>query len=341
MEQTLGKRIVANRKRLNLTQEQLAEQLGVTAQAVSKWENDQSCPDIGILPKLASIFSITTDELLGSEPVDQVHQAEVVEEDEDGVQIRTGSGKYNWEFKWDSGRKSAVCFAIWVLGVGVLYLLSQLLSWELSFWDVLWPTSIFVFGINRLLEKWSFFALACTLFGGYFLADKIFTFPFDIGGSTIWAVLIILFGLSLLADAFRKPKKPKITIKNNNVKINSGKKQNDYTCDGDTFAYAACYGDCHQLVTMQTLREGDIGVSFGDFTVDLTGVEHVAPGCEINAGCSFGELEIIVPKRFRVITEGGTFLASVEIEGTPDQTPVGEITLNGGVSFGEITIRYV
>ena len=64
MEQTLGKRIVDNRKRLKLTQDQLAEKLGVTAQAVSKWENDQSCPDITILPKLADIFGISTDELL-------------------------------------------------------------------------------------------------------------------------------------------------------------------------------------------------------------------------------------------------------------------------------------
>lgn len=53
MEETLGKRIVFHRKRLGLTQDALAERMGVTAQAVSKWENDQSCPDIGALPKLA------------------------------------------------------------------------------------------------------------------------------------------------------------------------------------------------------------------------------------------------------------------------------------------------
>ena len=42
MQETIGKRIMQNRKQLKLTQDQLAEQLGVTAQAVSKWENDQS-----------------------------------------------------------------------------------------------------------------------------------------------------------------------------------------------------------------------------------------------------------------------------------------------------------
>lgn len=42
MEETLGKRIAFHRKRLALTQDALAEQLGVTAQAVSKWENEVS-----------------------------------------------------------------------------------------------------------------------------------------------------------------------------------------------------------------------------------------------------------------------------------------------------------
>ena len=64
-EETLGSRIAAHRKRLGLTQDALAEQLGITAQAVSKWEKDLSCPDISMLPRLAEIFQVTTDSLLG------------------------------------------------------------------------------------------------------------------------------------------------------------------------------------------------------------------------------------------------------------------------------------
>ena len=64
MEETLGKRISTLRKQKDLRQDDIAHLLDVSPQAVSKWENDQTCPDIGLLPKLAKILGVTTDELL-------------------------------------------------------------------------------------------------------------------------------------------------------------------------------------------------------------------------------------------------------------------------------------
>lgn len=60
--------IVNRRKALGLTQEGLAQKLGVTNQAVSKWESGQSCPDLALLPRIADLFGITIDELFGREP---------------------------------------------------------------------------------------------------------------------------------------------------------------------------------------------------------------------------------------------------------------------------------
>ena len=67
MESSLGKQIAQHRKQLGMTQEGLAGKLGVTNQAVSKWETDQSCPDIQLLPKLADLFGVTIDALFGRE----------------------------------------------------------------------------------------------------------------------------------------------------------------------------------------------------------------------------------------------------------------------------------
>lgn len=64
MNETLGNRITLKRKERGFTQEELAEKVGVSAQAVSKWENDNSCPDIALLPTLAKVLEMTTDELL-------------------------------------------------------------------------------------------------------------------------------------------------------------------------------------------------------------------------------------------------------------------------------------
>lgn len=60
---TIGKKIRTLRKNKNMTQEQLAEVLSVTAQSVSKWENEISTPDVAVLPVIARYFGITMDEL--------------------------------------------------------------------------------------------------------------------------------------------------------------------------------------------------------------------------------------------------------------------------------------
>ncbi len=61
---TLGTKISEYRKLKGLTQEQLATQLNVSSQAVSKWENDLSIPDLPILIQLADLFNVTLDELI-------------------------------------------------------------------------------------------------------------------------------------------------------------------------------------------------------------------------------------------------------------------------------------
>ena len=64
---TFGERIAELRKSKNMTQETLSRKLNVTAQAVSKWERDESMPDVSLIPCLAEILDVTTDTLFGIE----------------------------------------------------------------------------------------------------------------------------------------------------------------------------------------------------------------------------------------------------------------------------------
>lgn len=68
---SVGKKIAELRKEKSMTQEELAGMIGVSAQSVSKWENDMTMPDIMLLPVIAGIFNVTIDEIFSVE----THQA--------------------------------------------------------------------------------------------------------------------------------------------------------------------------------------------------------------------------------------------------------------------------
>lgn len=67
----LSEKILQSRKALGLSQEQLAEQVGVSRQSISKWETGQSAPELDKLVTLSQVFGISTDELLGNKCANQ------------------------------------------------------------------------------------------------------------------------------------------------------------------------------------------------------------------------------------------------------------------------------
>ena len=68
MKQTLGEKLSNLRREHGFTQDMVAERLGVSPQAVSKWENDTSCPDIMLLPQIAKLYETSIDALLNEKP---------------------------------------------------------------------------------------------------------------------------------------------------------------------------------------------------------------------------------------------------------------------------------
>ena len=72
----IGEKIKQLRKQRNISQEVLANHLGVSFQAVSKWESGVSMPDVMLLPKIANVLGITLEALYGMQPTEKRIKAE-------------------------------------------------------------------------------------------------------------------------------------------------------------------------------------------------------------------------------------------------------------------------
>ena len=119
-KQTFGTMIAAMRKENGMTQLELAEKMGVTDKAVSKWERDLSFPDINLIPKLADVFNMTVDELMQvkagtKENTENNKVPEIVNIALKGVALAMGIAVVVLSFIGDIGTNEAVS----MLGIGL------------------------------------------------------------------------------------------------------------------------------------------------------------------------------------------------------------------------------
>jgi transcriptional regulator with XRE-family HTH domain len=331
MEQTLGKRIAARRKELGLTQEALAEKLGITAQAVSKWENDQSCPDISTLPRLAEILGVSTDTLLGCTQ-QPVHEGEVVDTEQK-------TEKNNFEFHWFPGRQKSLLVAAGVVWVGVLTFLSRWYGWDASFWEILWPSFFLFYGLSGIFPRFSAFRLGLALFGGYYLGTNLHIWHLSISGELIFPICVVLFGLGLLADALRKPRKPIFTFQRNGE--DAKKTQWDYHVEGGHLECSLSFGNQYIQPQLEILAGGEFELNFGNLTVDLSGCKQVQEPCTLEVDCNFGEMVLRLPRHIRVEPETDTACGNIRFRGQPDDHVTATVILEADVSFGQLKVEYV
>ena len=336
---TIGDRIKFHRKRLGMTQEQLAERMGVSAQAVSKWENNLSCPDISVLPELAEIFGISVDELLGKNPPagNTVHEAEVVNPEKE----KHGSS-VSWE--WDNGGMSvklgSVFFALYILVIGGLMLMNHLCNFDVSWWTVVWTSALVFIGATSQSHHFSLFGLVMSLAGLYFLLSAYGVIRVELGWGVVFPVVLLLWGVSLLIDIVfgkrRRHGKCKTTVHSNK------KLHHEYSCNDGYLHCELSFGEYRAAVVTPMLKGGSIDSSFGDFTVDFSACESLAPNCRIDVDNSFGELTLLVPDKFRAeVNKDGGFAANIEIKGAPAAETCGVLFLDVDNSFGNVVLRYM
>ena len=159
----LSERILSLRTRMGLSQEDLAEKLGVSRQSVSKWETGQSVPDLDKLIKLADLFGISVDELVreGERPQPPEPPQPQVVYVREKKQSLTGT------------QTAGVCLEIIGLALDLLGLVGE------SSLMVFMGTALIVLGLPLLLAKkypllifgWLAVALSLVIFNPYTMAD--------------------------------------------------------------------------------------------------------------------------------------------------------------------------
>lgn len=339
-EETLGRRIAARRKTLGLTQDALAERLGVTAQAVSKWENDQSCPDISLLPRLAEIFDVTTDELLGvqrkeearektgEEPVPAPAPPEAVPaEVQAPVQERQESPQ----------QTMGIGIALWLLLTGAVLLAPKLLPllFEVPVWSALSMTALLVFGAMGVYPRFSLFRLGCGLTGGYYLYVALFQPAVRLNEELVLPLLLLYFGAGLLVDSIRGRRVPAGHLEMAEIGRNS------CDCGENTFDCQTCFNSAHRIIRLPCLQGGSGKVTFGELTIDLHECLTLAEGARVSLECSFGELMLLVPRGWRLDSTNKTAFGVIQELGSPDREADDVLKLDACVRFGELRIKYL
>jgi len=331
-QQTMGKRIMQLRKEKGYTQEQLAEMMGVSAQAVSKWENDVSCPDISILPFLAEKLGVSTDELLGVKPIEP--KVVIVDSQKNN---KEGDGSFS--VSWDGGKhakKDGVWFAVLIIVLGVAFLIQRLGIVSFGIWGIIWPAVIIGFGVSWMIKRFSIFSIAVAALGLYFLLFNLSVTTFVLTWSVTWPILLVLLGLTILYEAFipHKNKWCGVHFAGNKDKRSEYKEYNGFV------NYDCSFSEENRKVAVEDFLGGNIDLSFGKSELDLTGVKTVAPNAKLDVDVSFAEFDLIVPKTIRLFVKSDKSFGSIQMNGEPNADALQTLVVNGDVTFGTMKVFY-
>lgn len=336
--QTMGKRIMNLRKQAGMTQEQLADRLGVSPQAVSKWENDVSCPDISTLPKLAEIFGVTTDVLLGVQPSaaeqDDAANATETENTTNGsraeVVFDIGDNTYKKSFSL-----KGIGFAVLLIAIGAAYLISNTVGVNLPFdlWSIVWPAALLGLGIAMGLKERSPFLFGVAFIGLYYLLAALGSpLPFPLTWSVIWPLGLVLLGLSIITEKLFPKKSDKHGFSMHTTSYSYTEENGFVNCD-------LSFGSESIVVAAPKVYGGSIDVSFGECTVDFTRCTSFETNARIDLDVSFGTCKIILPATVRAISTAGSSFGAIEIKGEPIQSAT-PLYIDGDISFGSAEIQY-
>lgn len=156
----IGKFIQQKRKEKNITQEKLAEKLGITNRAISKWENGICLPDAAIMTNLCEVLSISINDLFSGEIVDMNDNEKKLEENLlEITKLKEEKDKQLLALEWVIGYTAIISFLIFIFIASYI---------EMDIWVriLLIAFAIIIFGVG------AFFALRIEQIAGYYECNK-------------------------------------------------------------------------------------------------------------------------------------------------------------------------
>ena len=349
-KETLGKRIAALRKEKGLTQEQLAEKVGVSAQAVSKWENDVSCPDITLLPLLADLSGVSVDELLGVKPVEP--HVIILDKDE-APREEKKKDKDSFRFEWhrDSGKWSTIATCIGLILICLFFLLHSMAGMfpyietadlTLNGWNYVWPLLIFTLGLTSIKSNITF-GVTMMAFGGYeFVRRVLLGYGNTVLPAIPWYVVLLIGAIvalvmTILGKTFFFRRKRKYAAKNNPDR----KPTLEYSDDNNYLDADMSFGNSYITYDREVLAGGSIDSNFGDYTIDLRNVISFAPDCLLKIDQNFGNITVLLPRSVRMVKSSDTSFGAVTVTGDPDPDATQTIIIRADVNFGSLQVKYL
>lgn len=151
MKNSLGQFIGVLRKANGLTQQDLADKLGVSNKAVSRWERDETAPDLFLIPAIAEIFGVSCDELLKGERI--INEAETPPPKNNSKQVKALISKKLSQFKTLSIISLALSVAGFILFFGISYGLAKpILAFSLMLLFIIAALVIMLIFVNKLRD---------------------------------------------------------------------------------------------------------------------------------------------------------------------------------------------
>lgn len=339
---SLGKRIAALRKSHGLTQEKLAEQLGVSPQAVSKWETDTSCPDITMLPRLSALFGVSTDALLGVEaPEPQVVILEKEKkQDAQGdipAAIRNGTKKWHKIARW-----GCIVFCITAILICAVLLLRSLSVFftapGVPVWNYIWPLMLFGVGLWVVFDR-PLFGICMMAVGGYEFIHFGWGVGIDLRFYAIMLGLAIVMLISLLVKAIKNNRKRKQSASS---AVAAGTKPASFSMstEDNFLREEVSFASKNVTYPAQPLKGADIEANFCESVIDLTAVTAFTDNPVIDVDCNFATVTLYVPRTVRVTRKDETAFAAFTVKGEPNEDAAETAVVRGDVNFGSLEVIY-